>query len=80
MSCFTRPLLLAALAPLVTMLQQYAISNSSMHYFSPAVIQEKPYLLKAGQSLTLRYRVVIHPGRWSAEQLRDAAGVFASGA
>ena len=58
----------------------YAISNSSMHYFSPAVIQHKPYLLKAGQTLTLRYRVVIHPGRWSADQLRDAAGAFASGA
>ena len=58
----------------------YAINNSSMHYFSPAVIEQKPYLLKAGQTFTLRYRVVIHPGRWSADQLRDAAGAFASGA
>ena len=58
----------------------YAISNSSMHYFSAAVIQQKPYLLKAGQTFTLRYRVVVHPGRWSADQLRDAAGSFAAGA
>jgi hypothetical protein len=51
----------------------YAICDSSMRYFSPAVIQNKPRTLKAGRSFTLRYRVVIHPGRWSPEQLRQAA-------
>ncbi len=51
----------------------YAISDSSMRYFSPAVIQDGAHTLKAGESLTLRYRVVIHPGRWSLEQLGEAA-------
>jgi hypothetical protein len=56
----------------------YAISDSTMHYFSPAVIQKGPYTLQSGQSFTLRYRVVVHPGRWSAEQLRAAANHYAS--
>jgi type 1 glutamine amidotransferase len=56
----------------------YAISNSSMHYFSPAVIQDGPLTLKAGESFTLRYRVVVHPGRWKLEQLREAADQYAA--
>ena len=56
----------------------YAISDSSMHYFSPAVIQDGPHTLKAGQSFTLHYRVAIHPGRWSLEQLREAADDYAA--
>jgi hypothetical protein len=56
----------------------YAICDSSMRYFSPAVIQDRPQTLKAGQSFTLRYRVVIHPGRWSPEQLHEAADRYAA--
>jgi len=32
-------------------------------YFSPAVLFREPHTLRAGQSLALRYRVLIHPGR-----------------
>jgi len=32
-------------------------------YFSPALLFNQPYTLPAGKSLTLRYRVLIHPGR-----------------
>ncbi len=32
-------------------------------YFSPALLFNEPYTLLAGKSLTLRYRVLIHPGR-----------------
>jgi len=49
-----------------------------MRYFSPAVIQNGPHTLKSSQSFTLRYRVVVHSGRWSAEQLREAANRYAS--
>jgi hypothetical protein len=55
----------------------YAINDSTMRYFSPAVIQDGPHTLKSNQSLTLQYRVVVHPGRWSAAQLRDAAKRYA---
>jgi hypothetical protein len=54
----------------------YAISDSTMHYFSPAVIQQAPYRLPAGDKLTLRYRVVVHPGRWTVDQLRTSVGAF----
>ena len=49
-----------------------------MHYFSPAVIQRGPFRLTAGDKLTLRYRVVVHQGRWSTEDLRGAADSFAA--
>jgi hypothetical protein len=34
-----------------------------MPYFSPAPLFNKPYTLTAGKSLTLQYRIWIHPGR-----------------
>jgi type 1 glutamine amidotransferase len=56
----------------------YAIDNSTMHYFSPAVIQDAPHLIKAHESFTLRYRVIAHPGRWSAAALQAAVDNFNS--
>ncbi len=56
----------------------YAIHEGTMHYFSPAVIQEKAFRLAAGQSFALRYRVVVHPGRWNAERLRSEGESFAA--
>jgi hypothetical protein len=41
-----------------------------MRYFSPAVICYQPHRLKAGEKLALRYRVLVHPGRWGADRLR----------
>lgn len=32
-------------------------------YFSPALLFNKPYILPAGKSFSLKYRVLIHPGR-----------------
>lgn len=40
-----------------------------MRYFSPAVIHDGPHTLKAGKSFTLRYRVLIHKGRYTSERL-----------
>lgn len=50
----------------------YVINDGPMRYYSPAVICYGPHTLKAGQELTLRYRVLIHPGRWNAERLKQA--------
>ncbi len=44
--------------------------DSSFKYFSPAVIFQQPHTLKPGESMTLRYRVFIHPERWNATALR----------
>jgi hypothetical protein len=48
----------------------YAIADQTMCYFSPSVLCYGPHTIKAGQSLTLRYRLIVHPGRWDAERLR----------
>lgn len=37
-----------------------------------AVIYYNPYLLKAGQSFTLRYRTLVHRGRWTSARLQSA--------
>ena len=49
-----------------------------MKYFSPAVLCYRPHTLKAGTTMTLRYLVIAHPGRWNAERLRTEAERFAS--
>ena len=48
----------------------YAIEDNTMRYFSPAVLCFQPHTIKAGQSLCLRYRVIVHAGRWDSEKLR----------
>jgi len=50
----------------------YAIAENSFRYFTPAVICYQPHTLKANQSFSLRYRVMVHSGRWNAETLRNA--------
>jgi hypothetical protein len=40
-----------------------------MSFFSPALLCYKPMTLRPGGRLTLRYRVVVHPGRWDAGRL-----------
>jgi hypothetical protein len=50
----------------------YAIRAQPMSYFSPAVICYGPHTLKRGASFTLRYRVVVHDGRWTADRLENA--------
>lgn len=54
----------------------YAISEGPMHYFSPAVICNGPQTLKALQGLSLRYQVIVHPSRWTEEQLVRAYGIY----
>jgi hypothetical protein len=47
----------------------YAIHGPIMRYFSPAVLCYGPHIMKTGDTLTLRYRVVVHPERWDADRL-----------
>jgi hypothetical protein len=56
----------------------YVINDPPMYYISPAVITYQPKTLKAGETLALRYRVVVHPGRWTPEQLRRAAEAYSN--
>jgi L-alanine-DL-glutamate epimerase-like enolase superfamily enzyme len=49
----------------------YAIQSGSMSFFSPAVICYTPHDMRRGDGFTLRYRVLVHPGRWDATQLQQ---------
>ena len=40
-------------------------------YFSPALLFDKPYTLPAGRSFSLKYRILIHPGRAEKKMLDD---------
>lgn len=46
-------------------------------YFSPAPLWSEPYTLAAGKDLTLRYRIVVHPGRSDVAQLDREFQAFA---
>jgi len=47
----------------------YVIRSAEMSFFSPAVLCYGPITLEAGQRLTLRYRVIVHHGRWDSARL-----------
>ncbi|TWT83612.1 Trehalose utilization [Planctomycetes bacterium CA13] len=54
----------------------YTYAANPMSYFSPAVICNQPHTLPAGQSMTLRYRVTVHPNRWDAKRLQEEYGAY----
>jgi hypothetical protein len=56
----------------------YAINGNPLHYFSPAVLCFQPQTLPGGGQLSLRYRLFVHPGRWTAEQLRHDSEHYAA--
>jgi type 1 glutamine amidotransferase/HEAT repeat protein len=45
-------------------------------YFSPAVVCLKPHTLRQGQTLALRYRVLVHPGALAPAGLQAAHAEF----
>ena len=57
----------------------YPIENpaGAFHYLNAAFLLKSAYTLQAGETLTLRYRVCVHPGRWDAASLRQASARYA---
>jgi type 1 glutamine amidotransferase len=49
----------------------YVIRSADMSFFSPAVLCYGPITLEAGQRLALRYRVIVHHGRWDSARLNE---------
>ena len=54
--------------------------SAGMPYFSPALIFDRPHTIPAGKSLTLTYRIVVHPGPGRKEELDKLWRRFAKGA
>ena len=52
-------------------------AGSSMPYFSPAFLYYNPYVLPAGQSLSLQYRIRLLPGALDAKAAENAWRQFA---
>ena len=49
-----------------------------MSFFTPAVLCNGPHAMAAGERLRLRYRVIVHPHRWSAVRLDAALAAYAT--
>ncbi|MCA8976385.1 MAG: PmoA family protein, partial [Planctomycetes bacterium] len=56
----------------------YAIRSPQMSFFTPAVLCNGPHAMAAGERLRLRYRVIVHPHRWSAVRLDAALAAYAT--
>ncbi len=50
----------------------YLIRSSAMGYINAALLSDEPMTLENGEAITLRYRLIVHPGRWDTERLQAA--------
>ena len=48
----------------------YVIRSAEMSFFTPAILCYERMSLRPGEKIVLRYRVLVHPGRWDATRLR----------
>lgn len=55
----------------------YVIRSAEMSFFTPAVLCFQPLTLRAGDVIVLRYRVLVHPGRFDEARLKSEAARFA---
>ena len=54
----------------------YVIRSSEMNFFGPAILCYEPMTLRPGDRLALRYRVLVHGGRWDARSLQTEQEKF----
>ncbi len=54
----------------------YVIRSAEMSFFTPAVLCFQPLTLRAGDVIVLRYRVIVHPGRFDEARLKREAARF----
>jgi hypothetical protein len=56
----------------------YLIEVKNFTYTNSAFLLKAPFTLKRGGTLRLRHRVIVHPERWTARQLKTAAAAYAA--
>ena len=55
----------------------YLSDNAGLPYFGPALLFAQPMTLKAGDSFTLKYRILVHPGLGDHAALEKEYEAFA---
>jgi hypothetical protein len=55
----------------------YLSDNAGLPYFAPALLFAQPLTLHAGDSLTLKYRILVHPGLGDPTALENQYQAFA---
>ncbi len=55
----------------------YVVHTKVMSFLNPALLSPAPLPLRAGARTTLRYRILVHPGRWDAARLKAESARFA---
>ena len=54
----------------------YLIDTETMDFFTPAVICYAPHIMSKGETLTLKYRIIIHSGRFDSNELKEKYKLF----
>jgi hypothetical protein len=54
----------------------YLIDSPVMGFMNAALLQDEALSIKPGETLTLNYRLIVHPGRWDGDQLEAARRKF----
>jgi len=54
----------------------FAANPIGEHHFKPSTVEQGAITIRKGESLILRYRVVIHQGAWESEQVESAYQQF----
>ena len=55
----------------------YLSDNAGLPYFGPALLFVQPMTLKAGESMTIKYRILLHPGLGDRAGLENQYQAFA---
>lgn len=58
----------------------YALEGGNFNFLNAAFLLKSPYKLARGETLMLRYRVHVHPGRWDADTLQARAAAYGESA
>ena len=54
----------------------YLIRSPIVGYINAALLNDEPMTLESGKTLALRYRLIVHLGRWDAERIQAAIADF----
>lgn len=56
----------------------YLDDGDPMDYFSPAVLCYSPHVMSKGQTLALKYQIIVHPDRWDSNELKKKYELFST--